>query len=75
MKKEENDIQEAWSIGDARDEPKPLTRPGAISHATDPPLRLKQIKVSQRSEAKQNQRRSRQFFWGISQLVGDRWAP
>ena len=75
MKKEENDIQEAWSIGDARDEPEPLTRPGVISHATDPPRRLKPSKVSQRSEAKQNQRRSRQIFGGIGQWVGDRWAP
>ena len=49
MKKEENDIQEAWSIGDARDKPEPLTRPEVISHARDPPRRLKPSKVSQRS--------------------------
>ena len=72
MKKEENDIQEAWSIGDARDEPEPLTRPEVISHARDPPRRLKPSKVSQ---AKQNQRRRQEIFGGVSQWVGDRWAP
>ena len=55
MKKKENDIQEAWSIGDARDEPEPLTRLDVISHARDPPRRLKPSKVSERSEAKRNQ--------------------
>ena len=51
MKKKENDIQGAWSIGDARDEPEPLTRPEVISHARDPPRRLKPSKASERSEA------------------------
>ena len=73
MKKEENDIQEAWSIGDARDEPEPLTRPEVISHARDPPRRLKPSKVSQRSEAESAAQPTN--FWENQSVGGRSMGP
>ena len=50
MKKEET-TSGGLVDGDARDEPEPLTRPEVISHARDPPRRLKASEVSLQGEA------------------------
>ena len=73
--KKENDIREDWSIGDARDEPGhgPLTRPEVISHARDPPCRLKPSKVSERSEAESAAQPTN--FWGSQSMGGRSMGP